>query len=597
MKCRLIYHIATGGTIGSGMTEDARQVDKEAQAQNLGTLASIPHTNYKHVEVIMSGDSSEHPRNHLVDLAEKAVACGNEGHGMVIEHGTDTMNLAATTLALAGNEIWKYPVVFLGSMKGPDREDSDAPTNTLTAGYFAAFGNASGVLAVRPHGKIITSRHDTPGGSVDWHGRGIQQAPDAYFAQIDLEKLLRITSQFKHDYKISLDKNIANRIARLCEYLENPTSEQIRRACENVREAARANFSYSIEDFEKIIKYQRRVKDGTLDTADATVVGGRGMVPTMSILGLSKGRIQDLKKECEGASPSEVTKNIAQLIEVQEEKGRISGKIVQPFTLIDNIQKSYIRGKGYVNWHDIMFNYLNKTFGWSTEDIRSISEFWEKYSGKSNVEMDFDKIVSVDASSDPNWLYSAVNGSKPGGLIIKATGASGLRLEESKGENYQKVLSHCKEEGVPVILTSSSRGEITSFEYGPGLVVLQGDLTFFAGTMDSDLVLPRMALLNHESNKRFVDALVDSLELDGTDKKEFRRNMQRQLLSGTHYRMPYGDETPDRQRVEEMYGIETRVDLLAGLHVKKAILVSYLHESVKRKMSLSKNLPGVLKGN
>lgn len=54
-------------------------------------------------------------------------------------------------------------------------------------------------------------------------------------------------------------------------------------------------------------------------------------------------------------------------------------------------------------------------------------------------------------------------------------------------------------------------------------------------------------------------------------------------------------EVSDRTRIEQSCGIETRVDLLSGMHVKKAILTAYLHEVHYRKMPLPVSVGEVLK--
>ena len=103
--------------------------------------------------------------------------------------------------------------------------------------------------------------------------------------------------------------------------------------------------------------------------------------------------------------------------------------------------------------------------------------------------------------------------------------------------------------------------------------------------MDSDLVEPRIALLNE--NKTFINALVDNLETKSSVKQEIKRNMYRQLLSGDHYAAEKEGIIPDRKRIQDMYAIETRVDLLSGLHAKKAILASFLHEVLRRDIPLT----------
>src|SRR3989338_5222001 len=173
MKKRNIHHIATGGTVGSAVQANGvRDIDSATQSFTRQLLGRIPFTHYIPVSVAMKGDSSRHPREHLLELKDTVVRCAEEGDGVIGEHGTDTMNLAGATLALAGNEVYRFPVTLLGSIRGPEEKGSDAPENIVTAGFFTAYGDASGVFAVRPGGHLVTSRYDTPAGSLDWHVRG-----------------------------------------------------------------------------------------------------------------------------------------------------------------------------------------------------------------------------------------------------------------------------------------------------------------------------------------------------------------------------------------------------------------------------------------
>ena len=127
MPQKQIVHIATGGTIGSGVASSGvRDVDPQAQHQTLQLLQKIPFTQYTPASVQMKGDSSAHPRAHLLDLGKAALQYAEGVSGLVIEHGTDTMNLSTATLALMGNEMWKVPVGFLGSIKGPDKKNIKA---------------------------------------------------------------------------------------------------------------------------------------------------------------------------------------------------------------------------------------------------------------------------------------------------------------------------------------------------------------------------------------------------------------------------------------------------------------------------------------
>ncbi len=169
--------------------------------------------------------------------------------------------------------------------------------------------------------------------------------------------------------------------------------------------------------------------------------------------------------------------------------------------------------------------------------------------------------------------------------------------ESSKATSYTNALEACKRAGIPIVLTSSSRGEVTSLEYGPGRHLFEEDLCFFAGTLDADLVEPRLALLNHPHNRRFLEDLVQQLDIPSSQQQDIRRNVQRQLLSGNHYRRPNENERSDRQLMEDRYHLETRVDLLSSMHVKKALLASFLHECEKRRLPVPLGIIGVLEQN
>ncbi len=566
MKTKTVHYIPTGGTIGSATrTDGARDVDPTAQGTIVELLQRIPYIRYSPVPVQMRGDSSAHPRVHLLDLVGRALDHAPGGNGMVISYGTDTMNLTASTLALAGNEMWRYPVVVLGSIKGPEKKNSDALFNTITGGFFAAYGNGSGVFAVRPGGVIITSRHDTPGGSIDWHGRGIPQAEKAFFARVDLDKLIDQNGDIIFDFKKRKRRNMG-------------------------------------AELEQLIEYQRQVEDGTLDSPDEVVVGGRGWLPNMSILGLGVSRITQFKKRPVDDTAERVLADINALLGEQKLHGRLVGKVIQHLALIEHVQRhkekeSHLNDSALLadKWGGAMSAFLRSNLGCNFYLAETITRFWKKCSGVKNDQMDFTGILSLDVSSDPDLLYHAFQTVPPRGLILRATGASGIRLRDDFSESYRPLLTYCRESGIPVVITSSSRGEVTSFEYGPGLELLEQDLSFFAGTMDSDLVQPRMALLNSQSHRAFLDALTDKLEAADSIKAQIKRNMYRQLLSGIHYRHHEGDGLSDRKRMESLYQLETRVDLLAGIHVRKAILASYLHEVYQRKLDLPSGIVDVLK--
>ena len=535
MPKRTIHHIDTGGTVGSAINSDgARDADTESQRKNLDLLRRVPFTEYNQVDVTMRGDSSLHRRSLLTALAEQALQVANQGHGMVITHGTDTMNLTTATLALAGNEVWKYPVVLIGSIKGPEKPNSDAPYNIITGGFFASYGDASGVFAVRPNGVVITSRHDTPGGAIDWHSRGIPQAEGSFFAKINLEALLDVSEgEFRIKFELKRKKG------------------------RNV-----------VGELERLIGYQRKVEDGTLDYADIIVVGGRGRLPNVNIHGFGKTDLTAFKTRPQEDSLQKIKRDMFDLIAKKRELGKVVGRVIPHLALIEHIRRHKKRGDWDTSsdtlnqhWAKIMSDYLTNDLNIQWHAANTIVSFWEKWSDTPNTDMDFNGIVSFDVSSDPRVLYDAFGKSVPRGVVLRATGASGMRLnmgENSYEEGYDDLLNLLKKEGVPVVLVSSSRGEVTSFEYPPALYLLNNDLLFFGGTMDPDLVEPRLALMNCASNCALERGLVEALDVPSSVKSEIIRNIQRQLLSGSHYRNSADGEVPDRKKIEDLYGIETR---------------------------------------
>ena len=69
--------------------------------------------------------------------------------GFVITHGTDTMAHTAAALALALSPVINFPVILTGSMRAPDRKDSDAPANLVQAIRLACSDLAEVAIAMR----------------------------------------------------------------------------------------------------------------------------------------------------------------------------------------------------------------------------------------------------------------------------------------------------------------------------------------------------------------------------------------------------------------------------------------------------------------
>ncbi len=589
MRTRRFFYTATGGTIGSGVTgAGPRDVDPAAQDTLLTTLGQVPYTSYEAFPVRASGDSSDHPRVDILELGKTVVHYAGQKDGVIISYGTDTMNLAAPTLALMGNEMWRYPVVFLGSIKGPEKVGSDAPVNTLTAGIFAAHGDGSGVFAVRPNGVIITSRHDTPSGAVDWHTRH-------YAKNFRRPGSFQLAPRWQEGTEVDQRRYEE----RTRSYFARVKLEELLDSGGAIRAVERRRRQDPFKYIRDAIEYFREVRDGTLDYADTKVVGGRGRVPLPHLLGYGSERMKELKRRPTNDSPSRIANDIETLIDTMNLKGRVVGRIPHYFMLVENLRRQRDKRTLLEREHlmGVFGILLAREGGYSPQMVRTITEFWEEYSGVPNDDLDFSGILSLKSSTDPILLQTIIDrtGGDLSGMIIQATGSAGLRMKDPV-ESYRHPLAACRESGIPVVLVSSSRGEVTSIEYGPHYRLFDEDLVFFGGTFDDDLVQPRMALMNHPENRMFLEKLVRTLPTRERRKHDIERNIKRQLLSGSHYAKPDVKATgkSDRQQVEDRYHIETRIDLLSSMHAKKAILTAFLHMCDKKRIPIQQDVIGVL---
>lgn len=627
MRNRQLFHVVGGGTIDSGINGNGvREADPHAQSYARKMLARVPYTGWEDLPVRLKGDSSGHPRELQVELAHKVVTEVNQRDGAVVSLGTDTQNLTAAIIALHGNEVLRVPVVLLGSVLGPDREGSDAPGNTITAGFFAAYGDASGVFAVRPGGMIITSRFDTPAGDVDWHSRGSLEDQrawhdlrEAYFKRAVLPKPQTASPQIR-DPNISFSYNRGS-FSRVPNQTTKDTAKRLLYERTRIGYFAKVDLAGLVDDefrvvfrkeqgkyksvvdqLQTLLKYQREYNDGTLDTSDEVPVGGRGRLPSVRILGLARDKIKAFKDRPVHDTPWRVHQDMSDQVKELHDKERGQGNVIIPLAFLEYIRRHRSKPsatsdsyKLHEKWKEVLNQYLREDLrvGWVTAE--KILDFWERYSEGHNGAMDFRGIATFRVSTDPAFLYEAFQRTPPRGLVLQATGAAGLRLREDFNESYGPLLTYCRKAEIPVVLTSSSRGEVTSFEYGPGRQALEDDLCFFAGTMDADLLEPRIALLNAAENRNFLEGLLSVPDGSGVARTDMRRNIYRQLLSGSHYRAIVPGEMADRTRIEQRYGIETRVDLLSGMHVKKAILASYLHEMKRKEIPVPQGIVGVLK--
>ncbi len=144
-----ILLVSTGGTIASkidyrtgGVTPALTAAELNATVPELAKIANVD------TEVLFSEYSENLLPEHWKKIAEKINShVKSEYKGIIIAHGTDTMQYTAAALSfsLAGIPI---PVVLVGSQRSSDRPSSDAALNLISAARFLVESNTGGIYVV-----------------------------------------------------------------------------------------------------------------------------------------------------------------------------------------------------------------------------------------------------------------------------------------------------------------------------------------------------------------------------------------------------------------------------------------------------------------
>ena len=147
-----ILLIATGGTIASQSGKQG--LIPELAASSL--LKCVPEiTQFCEAEAIQiyNIDSTNITPDHWVRLATAIRDNYDAYDGFVICHGTDTMSYTAAMISYMVQHSPK-PIVFTGSQKPIDKEDTDGRINLRDSFLYAASNDASDVVIVF-QGKVI----------------------------------------------------------------------------------------------------------------------------------------------------------------------------------------------------------------------------------------------------------------------------------------------------------------------------------------------------------------------------------------------------------------------------------------------------------
>jgi glutamyl-tRNA(Gln) amidotransferase subunit D len=136
-KGKKIFLLGTGGTIASYVDYETGAVKPLKTAEEMlfaqPDLAEIANVE---AEVFLSILSEDMKKSDWIKIAKKVYDKINEGIGVVVTHGTDTLSFTSSALSFL-IENPKAPVVFTASQRSPDRPSSDAYFNLLGAAKVA----------------------------------------------------------------------------------------------------------------------------------------------------------------------------------------------------------------------------------------------------------------------------------------------------------------------------------------------------------------------------------------------------------------------------------------------------------------------------
>ncbi len=141
-----ILMIATGGTIASKTGENGLVPDINA-AELLRCVPEVFDICQPSAIQIYNIDSTNVTPSHWITLAKAIQENYDAYDGFVVCHGTDTMSYTAAMISYMVQHSPK-PIVFTGSQKPIDREDTDGRINLRDSFLYASSDKASDVVIV-----------------------------------------------------------------------------------------------------------------------------------------------------------------------------------------------------------------------------------------------------------------------------------------------------------------------------------------------------------------------------------------------------------------------------------------------------------------
>lgn len=127
----VVQVLSMGGTIASTPGEGGASPTQSGEA----LIESVPELNDHADEILVNQvtqlGSFNLDQEHVADLGEAARDAADVADGIVVTHGTDTMEESAYHLDLALD--LDVPIVFTGAQRRPDEVSSDGPANLVTS--------------------------------------------------------------------------------------------------------------------------------------------------------------------------------------------------------------------------------------------------------------------------------------------------------------------------------------------------------------------------------------------------------------------------------------------------------------------------------
>ena len=144
-----ILLLSTGGTIASKVDYRTGSVTPALSAYDLYSIVpELDNIANVEAEVLFSEYSENLTPEHWKKIAEKLDFYSKSDYkGIIVAHGTDTMQYTASFLSFALNGF-PVPIVLVGSQRSSDRPSSDAAMNLIAAAKFIVKSKTNGIFVV-----------------------------------------------------------------------------------------------------------------------------------------------------------------------------------------------------------------------------------------------------------------------------------------------------------------------------------------------------------------------------------------------------------------------------------------------------------------